>query len=154
MLKINQKIEELDEKIIKKMKVLSLPFARFAIFVVYFWFGILKLFSLSPANPLVAELLIKTLPGVSFESFIVALGAFEIMLAFIFIIPYLERLAIFFLGLHLIMVLMPLILVPSVTWQSFLVPTLEGQYIIKNILIIAIAMVIAASLHPFSEKNK
>ncbi len=144
-----QNIDTIDAGIIHTMRKWALPFGRFAIFVVYFWFGILKLFSLSPANPLVAALLIKILPGVSFDTFIVALGAFEIMLGVIFLIPTLSRLAIFFLFLHMIMVVMPLILVPAATWQSFLVPTLEGQYIIKNILIVGLAIVIAAHLHPF-----
>ncbi|MDP2789350.1 MAG: hypothetical protein Q8O46_04920 [bacterium] len=34
-----------------------------------------------------------------------------------------------------------------------MVPTLEGQYIIKNLVIIAVAIGIAASLHPLSDKN-
>jgi len=43
---------------------------------------------------------------------------------------------------------MPLILLPQVTWSGILVPTLEGQYIIKNLAIIAAAIGIAAHLHP------
>jgi uncharacterized membrane protein YkgB len=135
------------------MQKLALPFGRFAIFVVYFWFGILKIFSLSPANPLVEDLLIRVLPGVSFTTFIVALGVFEMMIGIIFLIKGLERIALFVLFLHLIMVIMPLILLPAVTWQSFMVPTLEGQYIIKNILIIGLAMVVASHLHPFHHKK-
>ena len=34
-----------------------------------------------------------------------------------------------------------------------MVPTLEGQYIIKNVVIIAAAMGIAAHLHPIESKN-
>tara|TARA_Y200000002_G_scaffold310490_1_gene267278 strand:- start:1462 stop:1734 length:273 start_codon:yes stop_codon:yes gene_type:complete len=39
---------------------------------------------------------------------------------------------------------MPLVLLPSVTFQdsNYLLPTLEGQYIIKNIIIITSAIVI------------
>ena len=41
---------------------------------------------------------------------------------------------------------MPLVLLPSITFQSsnYLLPTLEGQYIIKNIIIIASALVVVS----------
>src|SRR5690606_28162408 len=143
-----------DEKVIRFTGKCSVPFGRFSIFLVYFWFGILKIFDNSPANPLVASLLERTLPGVSFETFIVVLGVFEMIIAIIFILPHLERLAVFLLGLHLITTAMPLLLLPAVTWQAFMVPSIEGQYIIKNILIIALAIVILAHLHPYKEKEQ
>jgi uncharacterized membrane protein YkgB len=40
----------------------------------------------------------------------------------------------------------PLVILPNETWQKTLVPTLEGQYIIKNLVIIALALVIGAHL--------
>jgi uncharacterized membrane protein YkgB len=153
MLNLYENVVKIDEKIISHTQKWAMPFGRFAIFVVYFWFGILKIFALSPANPLVNDLLVRVLPGVSFDTFIVALGVFEMLIAIVFLIPHLERLAIFALVLHLVMVIMPLFLLPSVTWQAFMVPTLEGQYIIKNILIIALAIVIASHLQPLKNKN-
>lgn len=129
-------------------KSIALPFSRFAIFLVYFWFGILKVLGESPANPLVAELLERTLPGITFESFIFAFGILEVLIAIMILIPHLERLAIFVLVLHMITTIMPLFLLPQIAWSGFLVPTLEGQYIIKNILIIALAVVILSNLHP------
>jgi len=49
---------------------------------------------------------------------------------------------------HLSTTIMPLVLLPQFTWQSFLVPTLEGQYIIKNILLIVLALNIWSNLRP------
>jgi uncharacterized membrane protein YkgB len=46
----------------------------------------------------------------------------------------------------------PLYFLPSETWTGFMVPTLEGQYIIKNLLIIAAAVGVAAHLHPLQKK--
>jgi hypothetical protein len=43
---------------------------------------------------------------------------------------------------------MPLILLPEVTWSRPFVPTLEGQYILKNVVIIALAARMVARLHP------
>jgi uncharacterized membrane protein YkgB len=150
---MNQKITKIDIFIINKCKKLLFPFSRFAIFIVYFWFGILKVFSLSPANPLVAVLLENTLRGVSFDTFIVAFGVFEMIIAIVFIMPKLARLAIFLLFLHLITTFMPLVFVPMATWQSFMVPTIEGQYIIKNLLIIAVAILISSNLNSFKENK-
>jgi hypothetical protein len=48
---------------------------------------------------------------------------------------------------------LPLFFLPEVSWQSAFVPTLTGQYIIKNVVIIALAMGIAAHLHPLREEN-
>ncbi|MCC7197825.1 hypothetical protein IT413_06580 [Candidatus Peregrinibacteria bacterium] len=46
---------------------------------------------------------------------------------------------------------MPLILLPQITWQGFMTPTLEGQYIIKNLVIITTAMGLGAN---FSRSTK
>lgn len=150
---LDKKIENWDEKVIYYTKLWAIPFSRFAIFVIYFWFGTLKVFTpQSPANPLVNALLMKTLPGVSFESFIITLGAFEMIIGLVFIIPHLQRLGIILLILHLVTTVLPLFVLQDTTWQSFLTPTLEGQYIIKNILIVALAIGILSHLHPLDEK--
>ena len=146
MKSFSKKLEGWDQKIIHHTRSWAVPFSRFAIFVVYFWFGALKVFSESPANPMVAALLAKTLPGVLFDSFIIAFGIFEMLIGLVFIIPHLQRLGIFILGIHLIMTILPLFILPQMTWQSFLTPTLEGQYIIKNILIVALAIGILAHM--------
>jgi hypothetical protein len=47
----------------------------------------------------------------------------------------------------------PLVLVPELTWQKPLIPTLEGQYIIKNVAIVALAFDVAAHTRPLSLKR-
>lgn len=69
-----------------------------------------------------------------------------------FIIPRLERLAIALLIPHMVMTALPLIFLQAMTWQGFLTPSLEGQYIIKNLVIVALAVGIAAHLHPLNKK--
>lgn len=128
--------------------------ARFALFLVYFWFGILKVVAESPANPLVSALLEKTLPFMTFSTFIVLFGLLEVLIGILFLIPKLTRLAVVLLALHMITTLMPLVLLPQVAWSAPFVPTLEGQYMIKNILIIALAVVITSRLNPAGTKNR
>ncbi len=141
-------VNSFDKEIIHSTQRWGLPLARIAIFIVYFWFGALKLFGFSPANPLVDALLQQTLPFMSFNVFIVILGLYEVLIAIIFLIPGLERIALPILIPHLFVTTAPLFLLREITWQAPLVPTLEGQYIIKNILIVATAVGIAAHLHP------
>jgi uncharacterized membrane protein YkgB len=141
-----------DQHAIALLNRISLPLARLALFAVYFWFGILKVVAESPANPLVAQLLERTLPFVTFDQFIVALGFYEMLIGVVFLLPRWERVAVALLIPHLFMTAGPLVLLPEVAWQSFLVPTLEGQYMIKNILIISLAFVIASRLTPWERK--
>jgi len=137
----------IDHFILSTVKKISIPLARFSLFTVFTWFGALKLFGLSPANPLVADLLHKTLPFITFDQFIIAFGLFEIIIGVLFILPRYERLAVFFLLPHMVITFLPLVLLPSVTWQQTLVPTLEGQYIIKNLAIVSLALAVASKLH-------
>ncbi len=131
---------------------ISMPFARLALFVVFSWFGILKIIGSSPANPMVADLLQVTMPFMTWETFIILFALYEILIGIAFIIPRCERLALALLIPHMIMTSLPLFCLTAMTWQGFLTPTLEGQYIIKNIVIIALAMGIAAHLHPIAKK--
>ncbi len=128
--------------------------SRFAIFLVYFWFGILKVLGHSPAGPLVTELMRKTLPSfITPEFFLTGFGYFEMLIGLVFLIPGFERLAIALLLPHMVTTALPLILLPAATWSAFLVPTLEGQYIIKNMVIIALASGIGSQLRPWREKS-
>ncbi len=132
--------------IMKKKEYIAFIFAHFALFVVFVWFGSLKFFDLSPANPLVESLLKETLPFISFKAFIMFLGAWEVLIGLLFIIPKMEKVALILLIPHMITTIMPLFLLPDIAWQGFLVPTLEGQYIIKNIVIIGLAASMFADL--------
>lgn len=77
-------------------------------------------------------------------------GLFEMLIGLLFITPRAERLAIFLLAIHMFTTSLPLFILPTTTWAGFLVPTLEGQYIIKNLLIIALAIGVAANLKPLT----
>jgi len=148
------KIRIIDIKLIRFFRKISEPFARIGIFVIFFWFGLLKVIDMSPASPLVQALFERTMPIMSFSVFMVLFGLFEILIGVLFLIKRYERIVIFLLFLHMITTFMPLFLVSGATWSGFLVPTLEGQYIIKNLMIIAVAIGIAAHLHPLPKNQK
>lgn len=143
---------QFDDRFIAWAQRSHLLLARCALFIVYFWFGILKLFDASPANPLVADLLARTMPFISFGHFIIVLGSVEMIIGLAFLIRGFERVALGLLALHMVTTFMPLVLLPAVTWQGIFTPTLEGQYIIKNLLIIAAALTVAAHMKPLVPK--
>lgn len=135
-----------DSAFIKGLGRLEVPFARAAIFIVYFWFGVLKLIGVSPAEQLVHDLFERTIHFMSFQTFYSLFSGFEVLIGFLFLIRGMERIAIVLISLHLITTVMPLFFLPDLTWQSFLVPTLVGQYIIKNVLIAASAIVVGSKI--------
>jgi len=134
----------------KSIEYKAFVFAHIALSIVFVWFGALKLLSLSPASNLVASLFDGTLgqilPFLSVNLFIQILGGLEVLIGILFIIPRMEKFAIGLLIPHMITTIMPLILLPEMTWQGFLSPTMEGQYIVKNIVIIALAAMVFADL--------
>lgn len=120
------------------------PVARIAVFIIYFWFGLLKLLDLSPATPLAAALVSHTIGMPYFTASFKVLAVYECVLGLLFLIPALTWLSTVLLVVHLVIVTSPLVLVASVAWIHPLVPTLEGQYIIKDLAILALAVGIIA----------
>ena len=130
------------------IKQISILTSRVALFVIYFWFGFLKVIGQSPASSLVKDLLSHTIPFISFGVFIVFFGLFEMLIGLLFIIPGKEKLATILFGIHVFTTTLPLFLLHGEVWTHIFVPTLEGQYIIKNLALIACALTIWSSLHP------
>ncbi len=146
-------LQTIDASIIHFFRRVSMPAARFGLFVVFFWFGILKVLGLSPASGLVQRLFEQTIPFMSFETFLICFGVFECIIGLMFIFKGLERIVIPLLFVHMITTFGPMVFLPQETWNAFMVPSLEGQYIIKNLVIIAAAIGIAAHLHPLPHKD-
>lgn len=147
-------LEHCDDVFIHSLRRISIPFARCALFIVFFWFGILKIIGTSPANPMVASLLHVTMPFLGWDTFIILFAIYEMCIGIAFTLPRCERLALALLIPHMVMTSLPLFFLPAMTWQGFLTPTMEGQYIIKNLIIIALAMGIVAHLHPLHMKKR
>jgi uncharacterized membrane protein YkgB len=139
---------QIDIRLIRFFRRASIPVARFGLFVVFFWFGFLKVLGLSPASTLVQQLFEATIHFISFPTFLILFGLFEMLIGVLFLIRGLERVVIPLLFIHMATTFMPLFLLQEETWSGFLVPTMEGQYIIKNLALIAAGVGIAAHLHP------
>ncbi len=146
-------IPRIDRTLIHFFRKISIPLARISLFVIYFWFGILKVLGLSPASGLVYALHAQTIPFIPFYAFYIAFALFECLIGILFLIKGAERIVMPLLLIHLFTTILPLIFLPGMVWQHWFVPTLEGQYIIKNLALIAAGIAIAAHLHPLPYKN-
>lgn len=147
-------LEKIDSWIIETAKRVYMPMARIAFFIIFFYFGLLKLVGLSPASTLAEALTTRTIGMEYFDALFMGLAVVECLIGLLFLVPKATRLVIGLLLLHMVVVCSPLLLVPDMAWTSWLVPTLEGQYIIKNIALIAIAISIAAHTVPLQERAK
>ncbi|MFK7980499.1 MAG: hypothetical protein AB8G86_10985, partial [Saprospiraceae bacterium] len=135
---IEKVIEKLDKEIIYKMKQISTPALRFSFGIIFIWFGILKPLGLSAAEGLLLST-VKWLPFGSPENWLMIIGWWEVIIGILFLFKKTTKIAIALLFMQMVGTFMPLVFLPEVTFQSgnILLPTLEGQYIIKNLMIIS-----------------
>ncbi|MBO1266410.1 hypothetical protein [Arthrobacter cavernae] len=138
----------IDLEIVSLLKRAFIPAARVSIFVTFFWFGSVKLTGASPAGPLAEALTAKTIGLQHFDASFITLSVVECVIGVLFLFPKMTRIVIPLLLAHMVLVSSPLALLPDHTWQQPFVPTLEGQYILKNVVVVAVAIGIAASVQP------
>jgi len=113
---------------------------RIALAIVYIWFGALKIFGMSPAGDLVAKTVFWFRP----EFFIPILGICEVFIGLGLLIRKLIPGTIVLLLVHMAATLFPFFILKSSCFEIFpYEPTLVGQYIIKNLVLVAGALVIA-----------
>lgn len=147
----NKKINfnRVDEHITKWLARNGIDILRIGLGIVFIWFGTLKFFpGLSPIEDLVAHVI----PIISFGMVSPAVGlpvlaALECVIGIGLITKHFLRITILLLFIQLLGAMSPLIVLPSVSWQYIpYVPTLVGQYIIKDIVLIAAGLVIGATV--------
>lgn len=118
-------------------------FNRVALFIILFWFGILKILQLSPAETLITHLHeITIIKFISIEKFLFILGVAECFIGFFWLIPRLTKYVMIIFLVQMLTTFLPLMILPKETWDNILVLSLSGQYILKNIVLIASAFTI------------
>ncbi len=122
-------------------------FARISMAIIFIWFGTLKVLGLSPAEQLVLDLLRETMPFLPESGFLLGFGIFEVLVGIGFLIPKLTKFITIAFGIHMVTTFMPLVILPAATWHQLFVPTLIGQYIIKNVALISLTYIIYKQDH-------
>lgn len=151
---VNKKRISIENTIFLFLRKVSFPIARISFFVVFFWFGVLKILELSPSGGVVHTLYDHTVSFLPWKVFIYLFGAYECVIGIIFLFPGKEKWAVYMLIPHILITFGPLLIIPKLVWITFGVPNLIGQYIIKNIVIIALAIFIAAFVSETKDEEK
>lgn len=141
-------VDRLDRRIARTMRTWSLPALRISLAIIFVWFGILKPLGVSPAADLVRAT-VAWMPWLSADTWIALIGWWEVAIGLTFLHRATARLAIALLALQMVGTFLPLVLLPEVTFQPGRIPwgpTLEGQYIVKNLLIISAALAIGGAV--------
>lgn len=128
----------------------GIPLLRLSLGIVFLWFGALKFFpSLSPAQELAARTL-DTLSGgrVPASVSLPLLAACECVIGVGLLSGRGLRGVLLLLYVQMLGTLTPLVLFPGELFTRIpYAPTLEGQYIIKNLVLISAGIVVGATVH-------
>jgi len=142
-------LRRLDEVIHRFLVAHSIRLLRIVVGLVFLAFGLLKFFpDVSP----VEELTIKTTDAMSFHLVpghiaIVLVACSETIIGLLLIAGRWLRIAVYLLAGQLVGVLAPLILFTGRLFDGpHNAPTLEGQYVIKDLILVAAGLVVASTL--------
>lgn len=157
---LEARFDRLDQAIATRLAATAVPMLRIGLAVVFVWFGALKVAMLSPAADLVAR---TTDWAFNPAWFVPLLGWWEIAIGLCLLDPlrllggraWLTRLGIALLALQIPGTFLPLVMVPDRCFDgSLFALTLEGQYIVKNLVLIAAAMALGATVRDRSPAPK
>ena len=122
---------------------------RISLGIIFFWFGVLKFFpGLSPAT----ELATRTIDVLTFGRLpshvaIDILAAWETLIGIGLLSGIAMRATLALLFVQMVGTITPIFLFPELVFTRVPhAPTLEGQYIIKNLVLISAAIVIGATV--------
>jgi uncharacterized membrane protein YkgB len=142
-------LEPVDIRLTTWMARHGITLTRISLGVVFLWFGAIKFVpGWSPA----ADLAARTIERITFglvapELGLPLLAAWESLIGIGLLLGRFLRLTLLLLFVQMPGTMLPLVLFPSETFTAFPhAPTMEGQYIIKNLVLIAAAIVIGATV--------
>mgnify|MGYP003572410891 CR=1 FL=1 len=144
-------VDAVDERIATWMERYGLRVLRLSLAAIFVWFGALKPLGISPAEELVSRTVYWFPP----EKFVPILGWWEVAIGLCLAVRPLLRLGILLLFLQMPGTILPLVLLPSICFTD---PpfglTLEGQYIVKNLVLIGAAIVVGGTVRAASDSRR
>jgi uncharacterized membrane protein YkgB len=144
-----RRFNRLDVRVTEWMARHGVTLLRIAVGIVYLWFGVLKFFpGASPAQDLATRTTdLLTFGLIPAAVSLPLLAAWECLIGLGMIAGKFMRVTIFLLLLQMAGTITPMAFFPDETFIHFpYAPTLEGQYIIKNIVLISAALVVGATV--------
>jgi len=118
----------------------TLLFSRFSLGIIFVWFGILKLTGVSPVIPVIEQsfpFIVKS------HMFYAILGWFEVVVGIGILIPALTMVVSMLIIAHLIIATMGVLISPQSFINGFPVLSVVGEFVVKNLALIALALMIS-----------
>ena len=136
--------ERIDRWMVGFMDTYGTELLRISVAVVFIWFGLLKIVERSPVYDLVA----RTVYWVSPDFFVPFLGVWEVVIGVGLLFRLALRLTLFLFWLQLAGTFLVLVLRPDIAFQygNPLLLTTEGEFVIKNLVLIAAGLVIGGTV--------
>lgn len=145
----NELYHKADMAITSWMAKKGLLLLRFSIGFIFLWFGALKYFEgLSPAED-IATLTIRTLTAgnISDQYILYGLATWEVLIGIGLLFGIFLRETLLLLYLQMAGTFMPIFLFPQEVFHIFPYSlTMEGQYIIKNVVVLSAGIVLGATV--------
>jgi uncharacterized membrane protein YphA (DoxX/SURF4 family) len=144
-----ERFNRMDRRITRWMAERGLLLLRIALGIVFVWFGALKLIpGASPAETLAGQTIERLTGGMmAAQTAVPVLALWEVAIGIGLFVGRFMRVTLLLLFAQMLGTITPLVLFPAETFTQFpWAPTLEGQYIIKNVVIVAAAIVLGATV--------
>jgi len=150
--KFPEGLVKFDHALIEGTRRYSIPVLRVALGIVFLWFGLLKVFGVSP----VADMVVRTAYFLPPKLALVGMGVLETIIGLGLLSGIAMRftLALFFiqmLGTFLTVVTRPAMLVQN---GNPLVLSVYGEFLLKNLVLIAAGLTIASSIPKAQQKKR
>ena len=156
MNKLTTRLDLLDKNLTAHMARYGITLLRLSVGIIFLWFGFLKFFlGLSPAEDLAA----RTIQVLSFgwvppSIALIVLAVWECAVGLGLILGVYLRATLLLLWLQMAGTVTPLFIFPQEVFSQFpYAPTLEGQYIIKNLVLVSAGIVVGATVRGGRLKN-
>lgn len=149
MARLRALFDRIDVNVTNWMARFGIVLLRVSLGIVFFWFGIIKFFpGLSPAQDLATRTIdLLTFGLIPAQVSIPMLAAWECLIGIGLIFGLFMRATLFLLFIQMLGTITPIFLFSQEVFTHIpYAPTLEGQYIIKNIVLISAGLVIGATV--------
>jgi uncharacterized membrane protein YkgB len=139
-----RRLERLDRRILALLQRAALPLLRLSLGLVFVWFGALKIAGETPVADLVAD----TVYWVDPSWFVPLLGVFEVVVGIGLLWGRLLRIVLALFVLQMMGTFLVLVIQPEVAFQDGnpLMLTTEGEFVIKNLVLLSAGLVIGSRL--------
>lgn len=149
MTTLPRRLDPVDIVLTRWMASHGVDVLRWSLGIVFFWFGFLKFFpGVSPAEGLATDTISVLTGGLVGPALsLPVLAAWECLIGLGLMTGKALRLTLLLLFLQMPGTVTPLFIFPELTFQRVpFVLTIEGQYIIKNLVLVAAGLVIGATV--------